>query len=122
MLCVITFFFFTLGLYVRFTAGAGFGLGGNHSVGLALGATTVGFFVDLPPFPFFAVMMIWLFSVKTSTHAVVEQSAIALVGTEKTNNTMRISKRFMCRDDKCVMRLMLCDSGLTVDSCDTLGT
>ena len=122
MLCVITFFFFTLGLYVRFTAGAGFGLGGNHSVGLGFGATTVGFFVTVPPFPFFAVMMIWLFSVKTSTHAVVEQSAIALVGTEKTIKTMRISKRFMCRDDKCVMRLMLCDSGLTVDSCDTLGT
>ena len=122
MLCVITFCFFTLGLYVRFTVGTGFGLGGNHNVGFGFGATPVGFLVAVPPLPLFAVMMIWLFSVKTSTQAVVEQSALATVGNDKTIKTMRISKRFMCRDDKCVMRLMAYVSGLTVDTCDTLRT
>ena len=121
-LCVTTFFTFARGLYVRFTVGRGLGFGGNHRVGLDIGLATRGFFVTSPPFPLRAVMMIWLFSVKTSTQAVVEQSATACVGIEKAMKSMRIINRFMCGDDKCVMRLMPLADGLTVDSCDTLRT
>jgi hypothetical protein len=35
---------------------------------------------------------------------------------------MRISKRFMCGDDKCVLRLMSYTDGLTVDRCATLSS
>ncbi|MEY4337559.1 MAG: hypothetical protein RL680_454 [Actinomycetota bacterium] len=91
-------------------------------MGLGVGTTTVDFLTTAPPFPFLAVMMIWLFCVKTSTHAVVVQSAIALAGVDSEMKRMRISKRFMCRHDKCVLGLMPVLAGLTVDSCDTLSS
>ena len=59
---------------------------------------------------------------KTSTQAVVVQSAIALAGVDKKMKRMRISKRFMCRHDKWALGLMPELAGLTVDSCDTLSS
>ena len=107
---------------MRLTVGTALGLGGNHSVGLGVGATTVRFFATVPPSPFLAVMMIWLLSVNTSTQAVVSQPAIAAAGVEREMNRMRMNKGFMCRHDKCVPGLMPLLAGLSVDSCDTLSS
>jgi len=60
--------------------------------------------------------------VKTSTQAVVSQSAIAAAGVDRVMKRMRMNKRFMCRHDKCVLGLMPLLAGLTVDSCDTLSS
>ena len=103
-------------------AGAALGFGGNHSVGLGVGATTVRFLTTAPPLPFLAVMMIWLFWVKTSTQALVVQSATALAGVNKEMKRMRINKRFMCRHDKWALGLIPVLTALTVDSCDTLSS
>ena len=103
-------------------AGTALGLGGNHNVGLGVGATTVRFLTSAPPSPFLAVMMIWLSCVKTSTQALDVQSATALAGVNKVMNRMRIDKRFMCRHDKWALRLIPVLAGPTVDSCDRLRT
>jgi len=103
-------------------AGAALGFGGNHSVGLGVGATTVRFLTTAPPLPFLAVMMIWLFWVKTSTQALVVQSATALAGVNKEMKRMKINKRFMCRHDKWAKGLIPVLTALTVDSCDTLSS
>ena len=121
-LVVTTFFTRTRGLYVRLTAGTALGFGGNHSVGFGVGATTVRFLTTVPPLPFFAVMMIWLFWVKTSTQALVVQSAIALAGVESEIKRMRTNKGFMCRHDKWALGLNPVLTALTVDSCDTLSS
>ena len=107
---------------MRLTTGTALGLGGNHSVGFGIGVTTVGFLTTAPPSPFLAVMMIWLLSVKTSTQAVVSQSARAGGGVDRDKKRMRMNKGFMCRHDKCVLGLMPLLAGLTVDSCDTLSS
>ena len=104
------------------TVGTAFGFGGNHSVGLGVGATTVRFLTTAPPLPFLAVMMIWLFWVKTSTHALVVQSAIAGAGVDKEMKRMRINMGFMCRHDKWAKGLIPVLAGLTVDTCDTLSS
>ena len=103
-------------------AGTALGFGGNHSVGLGVGATTVRFLTTAPPSPFLAVMMIWLSCVKTSTQALVVQSATALAGVDKVMKRMRINKRFMCRHDKWALGLIPVLAALTVDSCDTLSS
>ena len=89
---------------------------------MGVGATTVRFLTTAPPSPFLAVMMIWLFCVKTSTQAVVSQSAVAAAGVERDMKRMRTNKRFMRRHDKCVQGLIPVLAGLTVDSCDTLSS
>ena len=107
---------------MRFSVGTALGFGGNHSVGLGVGATTVRFLTTAPPLPFLAVMMIWLFWVKTSTQALVVQSATALAGVNKVMKRIRINKRFMCRHDKWAEGLIPVLTALTVDSCDTLSS
>ena len=82
----------------------------------------MGFLTTAPPSPFLAVMMIWFLCVKTSTQAVVSQSAFAAAGVERDRKRMRMNKGFMCRHDKCVLGLMPMLAGLTVDSCDTLSS
>ena len=107
---------------MRLIAGTALGLGGNHSVGLGVGASTVRFLTTAPPSPFLAVMMIWLSCVKTSTQALVVHSATALAGVNKEMERMRINKRFMCRHDKWAKGLIPELAALTVDSCDTLSS
>lgn len=107
---------------MRLIAGTALGLGGNHSVGLGVGASTVRFLTTAPPSPFLAVMMIWLSWVKTSTQALVVHSATALAGVKSEIKRMRINKRFMCRHDKWAKGLIPGLAALTVDSCDTLSS